>query len=269
MNQYKINGINVTERGERKNQSIIFVHAFPLSSRMWEPQVEAMKDIYHLIVYDNRGFGESGENTDSLTIDSHVDDLFSIIDELKINKPVLCGLSMGGYISLRALEREQKRFKAVILCDTRSLADDNSGKIKRAEQIKQIKQGGRKEFDEGFLNNTLSPITLNGNNEKQKIVNFIKEIMSLQKDESVTGALLTMAARTDTTGFLENLSIPALVVVGEDDKLTPASPSRLMNAKIRNSELKIIPESGHFPNLENTKTYNEIIINFINNLKNQ
>jgi 3-oxoadipate enol-lactonase len=267
MTHHKINGLNVIEHGDSSHQSVIFVHAFPLSHKMWEPQIEALKENFHVIVYDNRGFGESNENTDSLTIDSHVEDLFSIIDELKLTKPVLCGLSMGGYISLRAIEIEQKKFKAVILCDTRSLADDNSGKIKRAGQIKQIKSGQRKEFDEGFLNNTLSPKTLNGNEEKQNTVNFLRDIMSSQKDSIVTGALLTMAARTDTTEYLENVTLPAIVVVGEDDKLTPASPSRLMNAKIRNSELKIIPEAGHFPNLENTKIFNETIINFLNKLK--
>jgi 3-oxoadipate enol-lactonase len=267
MTQHKIKGLNVVEYGNPEGQSVIFVHAFPLSHKMWEPQAEVMKNNYHVIVYDNRGFGESNENTDSLTIDSHVDDLFAIINKLRLNKPVLCGLSMGGYISLRALEREQKKFKAVILCDTRSFADDNPGKIKRAEQIKQIKSGQRKEFDDGFLNNTLSTKTLSGNEEKQKTVSFIREIMNMQKDTVVTGALLTMAARTDTTEYLENVTIPALVVVGEDDKLTPASPSRLMNAKIRNSELKIIPEAGHFPNLENTKIFNETIINFLKGLK--
>jgi len=267
MTNHKIDSLNVIEHGDSNNQSVIFVHAFPLCHRMWDRQAEALKENYHVIVYDIRGFGESIENINSLTIDSHVDDLLAIINELKLNMPVLCGLSMGGYISLRAIEREQDKFKAVIFCDTRSLADDNSGKIKRAEQIKQIKSGQRKAFDEGFLNNTFSPKTLNGNEEKQNTVSFLKDIMNQQKDSAVTDALLTMAARTDTTEYLENITIPALVVVGEDDKLTPASPSRLMNAQIRNSELKIIPEAGHFPNLENTKLFNETIINFLNKLK--
>jgi pimeloyl-ACP methyl ester carboxylesterase len=268
MNQHKIKGLNVIEHGNPQNQSVIFVHAFPLCNRMWDPQAEALKENYRVIVYDNRSFGYSDTDTGSLTIDSHVDDLFSIMSELNLNRPVLCGLSMGGYIALRALELNQKMFRAVILCDTRSFADDNSGIIKRAEQIKQIKSGGRKEFDEAFLKNTLCPKTLEGNEEKQKTVNFIREIMSWQKDDAVTGALLTMAARTDTTEFLENITLPAIVIIGEDDKLTPASPSRLMNAKIRNSSMKIIPEAGHFPNLENTKAFNEAIINFLNNLKN-
>ncbi len=267
MKQHQINGLNVIEHGEHDRLPIVFVHAFPMNLKMWNPQVEALKNNYNVIVYDNRSFGLSNEDPDSLTIDSHVDDLFNIIDTLKLKKPVLCGLSMGGYISLRAMERNQDSFKGVILCDTRSFADDNSGKIKRAEQIKQIKQGGRKTFNEDFIKNTLSPKTLEGNDAKKKTVDLIGAIIDEQKDSCVTGALLTMAARTDTTEYLENIKIPALVIVGEDDKLTPASPSRLMNAKIRNSTMSIIPEAGHFPNLENSEKYNNEIIKFLKSLE--
>ena len=181
MKKHKINGINVVEHGDSGKQTIIFVHAFPLCNRMWDSQVEALKNDYRVIVYDNRSFGYSEDDSGSLTIDTHVDDLFSIIEELKIVKPVVCGLSMGGYIALRALERNSGIFKAVILCDTRSLADDNAGKLKRFEQIKQIKAGGRNEYVGELLKNLISPKTLNGDAEKQKIVDFIREITAVKK----------------------------------------------------------------------------------------
>ena len=266
MKQHKINGINVIEHGDSENQTVIFIHAFPLCSRMWDSQVEALKNNYHLITYDNRSFGYSEDDSGSLTIDTHVDDLFSIIDELKIIKPVICGLSMGGYISLRALERNSSLFKAVVLCDTRSLADDNAGKIKRFEQIKQIKAGGRNEYVEELLKNLISPKTLDGDADKQKIVDFIKEIASWQKDSAIAGALLTMAARTDTTDSLVIVNMPALIIVGADDKFTPESPSRLMNEKLKGSELKIIPEAGHFANMENSDAFNSEIIKFLKRL---
>jgi 3-oxoadipate enol-lactonase len=267
MKQHKINGINVIEHGNPANQTIIFIHAFPLCNRMWDSQVEALKNDYRIIVYDNRSFGYSEDDSGSLTIDTHADDLFSVIEELKINKPVICGLSMGGYIALRALERNSSLFKAVILCDTRSLADDNAGKLKRFEQIKQIKHGGREEYVEELLKNLISPKTLNGNSEKQKIVGFIKEIASWQKDSAIAGALLTMAARTDTTDSLVNVNMPALIIVGADDKFTPESPSRLMNEKLKGSLLKIIPDAGHFANMENTEAFNSEVIEFLKGLK--
>jgi 3-oxoadipate enol-lactonase len=267
MKQHKINGINVVEHGNPENPSIIFVHAFPLCSRMWDSQVEALKNDYHVIVYDNRSFGYSEDDSGSLTIDTHADDLFSIIEELKITKPVICGLSMGGYIALRALERNSSIFKAVILSDTRSLADDDAGKIKRFAQIKQIKHGGRKEYVEELLKNLISPKTLNGDADKQKIVDFIREIASWQKDSAIAGALLTMAARTDTTDSLVNVNMPALIIVGTDDKFTPESPSRLMNEKLKGSVLKIIPDAGHFANMENSETFNRQIVVFLKELK--
>ena len=266
MKQHKIDGINVIEHGNPENQTIIFIHAFPLCNRMWDSQVEVLKNDYHVIVYDNRSFGYSDDDSGSLTIDTHVDDLFSITDELKIAKPVICGLSMGGYIALRAMERNSSLFKAVILCDTRSLADDNAGKIKRFEQIKQIKAGGRNEYVEELLKNLISPKTLDGDADKQKIVDFIKEIASWQKDSAIAGALLTMAARTDTTDSLVNVNMPALIIVGADDKFTPESPSRLMNEKLKGSALKIIPDAGHFANMENSEVFNSEIIKFLKGL---
>ena len=133
MTKYKINGLNVNVYGADGNPAIIFVHAFPLSGEMWEQQVKEFEKDYWVITYDLRGFGNSEQEYALNTIDSHADDLFTIINELKINKPVICSLSMGGYILLRALERSQDSFKAAILCDTRSEADTNESKLNRAQ----------------------------------------------------------------------------------------------------------------------------------------
>ncbi|MGH2574401.1 MAG: alpha/beta fold hydrolase [Ignavibacteria bacterium] len=266
MREHKIYGLNVTEHGENNSQAIIFIHAFPLCNRMWDPQAEYFKTKYRVVVYDLRGFGHSEINDGQFPVDSHVDDLNSIIDKLNINKPIICGLSMGGYIALRALEMNQDKFKAVILSDTKAEADANAAKIKRAEQIKLIKSGGKNNFFEGFINNALSESTLKGNEEKQKIVKFLKEMMGWQSDTGICAGLMTLAARTDTTDSLEKVKIPALILVGENDKLVPPEFSKLMNEKITNSKLERIPESGHFPNLENPEAFNRAIENFIENL---
>lgn len=117
---------------------------------MWDPQIEAFKDKYHVVVYDLMGFGYSEVHDAHFTMDSHVDDLIGIMETLKLNKPLICGLSMGGYIVLRALELHQDKFRAAILSDTKSEADVNAAKIKRAEQIKQIKSGDKDTFLKTF-----------------------------------------------------------------------------------------------------------------------
>lgn len=265
MKEHRINGLSVNDFGEGNQPALVFIHAFPLCSRMWDPQIDEFKAKYRVIVYDLRGFGFSDVHDTHLTIDSHVEDLLSVMQSLKIDKPVLCGISMGGYIALRAMELHPDKFKAAILCDTKSEADSNQPKIARAAQINQIKSGGRSIFSENFLKNALGEIA-EEDQEKKKVAARLAEILSWQKDEGITGALLTLAARTDTTEFLEKLDIPVLVIVGENDRLTPPEYSKMLYSKIRSAKLAVIQGAGHFPNMEKPEAFNKEINNFLNSL---
>jgi pimeloyl-ACP methyl ester carboxylesterase len=261
MTKHNIRGLNVVEHGENNPNTVIFIHAFPLCSRMWDKQVEALQNEYRIIIYDLRSFGYSEPGGGHFTIDTHVSDLISIIDSIKLEKPVICGLSMGGYIALRALELYQSKFRGAVLSDTKSEADNNPARIKRSEQIQQIKSGGRDQFTENFIKGALSEANFN---EKPELAEFLKKMIGWQKDEAITGALLTLAARTDTTEFLERLEIPVMVIVGREDKLTPPEFSKIIYGKTKNSELKIISNSGHFPNMENPGEFNKEVIEFLN-----
>ena len=127
-----INDLPVFTEGVNNKHTIIFVHGFPFDHLMWKNQIDELGKDYFCITYDIRGLGESPVGDGQYTMEMFVDDLENIIDELKLNNPILCGLSMGGYISLRAVERMENKFSALILCDTKSSADDNQGKLKRA-----------------------------------------------------------------------------------------------------------------------------------------
>jgi len=258
--EHKINGLFVLEYGENNSQAVIFIHAFPLCDRMWDSQVKEFEKDYKVIVYDLRGFGYSEVGDAQFTIDSHVDDLVNIIQKLNIEKPVVCGLSMGGYIALRALELHPDKFKAAILSDTKSESDTNETKTKRFTQIKQIKSGERKSFDEGFIKNALAEKSYSENIE---LVDFLRKMFSWQKDLAVTGALLTLAARTDTTDSLKNIDMPVLIINGEEDKIINIDSAKSMNCKIKNSQLAIIKNSGHFPNMENPVEFNKAIKDFL------
>ena len=124
----KINNLAVFTEGNENNRTIIFVHGYPYDHFMWDEQVKELSKDFYCVSYDIRGLGKSPVGDGQFTIEMFVDDLEKIIDEMKLNNPVLCGLSMGGYISLRAVERMQDKFSALILCDTKSSADDNAGR---------------------------------------------------------------------------------------------------------------------------------------------
>ena len=258
MENLNINGLNVFDNGNKSGKCIIFVHAFPMNSRMWLEQVKYFEKNYRVITYDNRGFGKS-ESEGNYTMDSHADDILDILEHLKIDKAVICGLSMGGYITLRTLEKAPDKFNGAILCDTKSEADTNEAKLKRAQQIKQIKTGGRDAFVKSFIENGISTAS----SKNQTIVNEINKIISEQSDFSICTALMTMAARADKTAFLEKLAIPVLIIVGEEDKLTPPENAISMNKHIPGSKLVKIPGAGHFTNIESPEIFNGTIAEFL------
>ena len=217
------------------------------------------------MTYDIRGLGESISEDGQFTIEQFVDDMEQIMEELNLNNPVLCGLSMGGYISLRAIERMQEKFSGLILCDTKSEADNNEGKLKRAAAIKQINSGKFDELIETFVRNCFGDKFVEENNAGYR------EVVERSKKNSpvgVKGCLLAMAGRTDTTESLSKINIPTLVICGSEDKLSPPSVMKPMAEKIPNSKFVLIEEAGHMTPIEKPNEINVAIKNFLseNNL---
>jgi len=255
-----INGLSVFLEGSSKNKSIIFIHGFPYDHTMWKAQIDELSKNYFCVTYDIRGLGESPVGDGQYTMESFVDDLEIIIDKLKLDKPVICGLSMGGYISLRALERIQDRFSAAILCDTRSEADNNEGKLKRAAAIKRINTEGLAPFAKDFITNCFGD-----NYKKNHKEEFEKRITKSSGFDpvGVKGSLLAMIGRNDTTEYLGKIKIPVLVICGENDALTPPPVMKVMADKIFGAEFVVIKNSGHMSPIENPEEVNAAITKFL------
>lgn len=264
MNRVK-SDLSIYTSGNNKNIPIIFVHGFPYDHEMWNMQVMSLSSKYFCVTYDIRGLGSSQAEDGQFTMESFVDDLENILLELNLNKPVLCGLSMGGYISLRAVERMEEKFSALILCDTKSEADTNEAKLKRAEGVKKINTEGLEAFVKGSVPNTFTSDSIKSSSIYQEILN-----RSLRSNPlGVKGSLLAMAGRTDTTAYLSQIKIPTLVVCGEDDKLSPPASMKEMANKIKGSEYVLVPNAAHMSPVENPNLVNKVIIDFIQkNLKN-
>jgi len=255
-----INNLAVYEFGDRNNPTLIFLHGFPLDYRMWENQIEYLKNFYHIIAYDCRGLGQSYVGDGQYTMEAFVNDLYSIITELKLVKPVLCGLSMGGYISFRAVEKSQDRLGGVIFCDTKPVADDNTAKLKRADAINMINVDGLDKFLEFFIPTTLWSETLT---EKPEIYRTLFNRAKTQSPLGVKGSLFAMLSRTDTVPFLEKITIPTLFIAGSYDTLTPPESMKKFADLVSNSEFAVVPKAGHLAPLENPSFVNDIIKGFL------
>jgi len=262
----KINGfgIDYNMAGPPAAIPVVLIHGFPFSKEMWKPQIEVLIKEYCVVSYDLRGHGSSDIGNAQYTIEYCVDDFIGLLDILKISKAIVVGLSMGGYIALRAIERNPERFMGLVLCNTRSESDSNEAKIKRVIQAKSAKMYGINKFANHFLSTVFYENTIKKNPE---VVRLIREIIENTSPIAVAGTLIALAARTDTTASLPNIKVPTLIMVGQFDELTPPALSKSMKEKITNSEMHIIPDAAHLSNLENSEEFNRHLLEFLNKIK--
>lgn len=238
---------------------LVFVHAFPLNSRMWDNQLSEFAERYRVIAYDVRGLGKSKSSNNQFMMEHYSNDFIKIADHLGIENLNAVGLSMGGYILQRALLKRMDLFNTITLADTRLGRDTNDGLIARANAIEKILNGRRNDFADDFIPKLLS----DENMKNDLIVNNIIEMIAESTDEGIAGAALALATRTDNKDMFNEINTPCLVIAGESDKLTPPEESEIIKKAFKNSELKIIEKSGHMSNIENPGLFNSTLNNFL------
>lgn len=255
--------IHYVEFGASSELPVVLTHAFPLTHEMWRPQIETLETDYRVVAYDVRGFGKSDAGSGQYALEFMVDDLLWLLDRLAIERAVLCGVSMGGYITLRAAERYPDRVCGMVLADTRSEADSNEAKIKRSGAMKTVKEQGIEVFAENFLKTAFAAGTFASNSA---LIEEARGLITGNSALGICGGLVALATRTDTTAFLPQIKVPTLVLVGEDDALTPPSAARAMACKIPGAELHVIPAAAHMSNLENPQVFNRHLLDFLGRL---
>lgn len=257
-----INNIEVSysDEGPAVSPVIIFIHGFPFNKSMWNLQVDSLKDKYRLIRYDIRGHGNSGTGDEDFSIDLFASDLIGLMDALKIDRAILCGLSMGGYIALNAIGKYPERFDGLVLSDTQCIADTPEAKEKRIKTIEAIKHSGVKTYAAESIKNLFAPESLQ---TKLKETADVKEMILNTSVQSLCNTLHALSVRKDTCHLLPEIKVPVLILVGSEDKITPPAAAGFMHERIKGSMLKIIDHAGHLSNLENPGEFNDQLKKFI------
>lgn len=264
MRTMAINQIRYREAGEKGGLPVVFIHAFPLSKDMWAPQLSALAKGRRLVSYDLRGHGPADPGDGLYTMDLYAAELFELMDTLGIERAVLVGLSMGGYVALRAASMKPARLRGLVLADTRAEPDTNQAKAMRAAAMASIAEKGMGPFADEFVKNLFSPAALAAG---RPCVEEAKRIMKANKPLGVRGALLALAARMDAAPWLPEIKVPTLVVVGEDDALTPRANSETIAKAVPGARLAVIPRAGHLSNLENPDAFNQALDEFLSSFK--
>ena len=252
--------VSYIDEGKKRAPSVIFIHGFPFNKSMWDKQVEALKDNYRVIVYDIRGHGGTDSGSEEFSLELFVNDLYSFMDTLKIDKTAVCGLSLGGYIALNAIEKDPGRFSALILCDTTCLADTPEAKDKRTKAIESIKKNGVEKYANDSIKNLFAPVSFVS---RKKEIADVLGMMVKTSDQSLCNTLHSLTTRKETCSKLSEIKVPVLIMVGKEDKITPPETANFMHEKIKNSILCIIENAGHLSNIENPGEFNFQLKKFI------
>lgn len=245
---------------------IIFLHGFPFNGSCWDPQVAHFKNKTTVFNPDLRGHrhGPGTQKSESpqgpWMIAHFVDDLITFLDEKKIQKINLCGLSMGGYIALHFVNKFPERVQSLILCDTQAGSDNNETKNQRYETIKNIHKNGLTELAKSFSKKALSERTLKNN---PQIQSQLESMILENKAECIALVVGALAARNDFKSALSSITCPTMVIVGSDDAITSPEINKELALGIPGARFEQISFAGHLSNLEKPEAFNSLLEEFL------
>ncbi len=234
-----------TDAGE--GLPVLFLHGFPLSSEIWSPIREPLARRVRFLAPDLRGFGRSDKPEGPYTMESFAEDILGLADALGVERFVLGGHSMGGYIAFRVAARAPERLLGLVLVCTRAEADSEEGRARRQQAIEAIRSRGPTAFLDTFLPNLLGATT---KSSRPEVLAHLREIASAVPTHVLVGCLMGMRDRSDSRDLLPRIQVPVLVVAGEEDPVVPVESAQTMVAALPHARLLILPRCGHTPSLE-------------------
>ena len=241
---------------------VLWIHGFPLNNTMWDLQVSDLADVARSITPDLRGHGQSDATAEtSYTTEMLADDCVRLLGNIGYDGPVVVvGLSMGGYVAFEICRRCPERVAGLILAATKATADADAAKASRDESARIAAAEGAGPIVEGLLPKMLAPATYD---DDPDLVAFLRDMMLDTSPAGIVGAQAAMRDRPDSSPDLPGLSIPTLVIHGEDDQLIPPAEAKAVAAALPEAELVLIPGAGHMVNLEQPAAFNEAVRGFL------
>ena len=260
MASLRINDIEIAYTDSGIGRPVVLIHGYPFNRSLWNEQIAALSSSYRVIAPDLRGFGESESAPGTATMNVMAQDVALLFNHLNIARAAIGGLSMGGYVALAFYKQLPSRVRTLVLADTRAQADTEEAKQSRAQQAEKALNEGMAGIADAMLPKLLTPETVS---KRPEVVKSVRDMMLKTKPEGAAAALHGMAKRDDQTELLAKITVPALVMVGAEDAITPVADSEKMHAAIPGSRLVVIENAGHVSNLERTEQFNDALLSFL------
>ena len=264
MGSAHIHGIETVYDDVGGGPAVVLLHGYPFDRSMWREQIEFLSaNGFRAIVPDLRGLGETKASGVITTMDEMARDVASLLDELKIDRGVICGLSMGGYVAFDFEHLFPSRVRALVLAGTRAPADNEQEKLAREQQAQRMLAKGMDGIPEATLPKLLASRTLS---DKPEVVARVREMIVRSDPRGAAAAQRGMAVRRDYVGDLPNISVPTLILVGREDPIRPVADAGFMHRLIPNSRLEIIEDAAHLTNMEQPEVFNDTLLTFLQRL---
>ena len=245
--------------------TLLFLHGFPLNSNVWEPQMEELRDVARVLAPDLRGHGLSLAGEPPYTMQEMARDAIRLMETIGVRAPVVvCGHSMGGYLAFEIYRQYPEWVAGLILVSTRAGGDSAEGRENRDKMAKQAKQEGVVAIADIMLPKLLAPQNYE---ENEELVEFVRDMMESTSLKGMEGALMAMKERPDSMPLLPNITVPTLIIHGEEDQIVPMAEAEAMYEAIPDARLVAIHGAGHLPSLEQSLTFSEAVWDFLEYLR--
>lgn len=254
-------GLTLAYDATGSGRPLLLLHGYPLSRKIWQPQLAGLLDAAWMVAPDLRGHGESQASEGAYPMEQLADDAAALLEELGITQPVVVGgLSMGGYAALAFFREHAHRVAGLILAATRAGADSPEGRAARDKAAATAREHGAGAIADAMLPKLFAPRTYD---ENPALVARVRDLMAATSIAGIVGALHGMRDRPDSTPLLGEIDRPVLVLHGTDDQLIPPSEAEAMHQRLPNSRLEIVPSAGHLLNMEQPASFNAAVRNFL------
>lgn len=244
---------------------VLFLHAFPLNSNMWDDQLEALAaENIPAVALDFPGFGKSQPWNFSPSIEDYGNVAYRIMRDCRAEGAIVVGLSMGGYVALSLLKNHPEMLRGLVLANTKATADTEEIRQKRFDSIKQILDA--RSLDALIESHLEKFFTEQTRRENPQLLQRARALMQQGSVEGVIHALQAMAHRPDGRQYLKNATYPALVIAGANDSLTTLEDARQIVENLPDGELKIIENAAHLSNMEAAPIFSKFLKEYVDTI---
>jgi 3-oxoadipate enol-lactonase len=252
------------DAGVPDGRVLLLLHAFPLSAEMWRPQLEAPPPGWRVVAPDFAGLGRSDDReSDSVSLDDYATDVIGLADRLAIPQMVVAGLSLGGYVALALARLAPDRLSGLVLADTKAPGDSPEARAGREKMLATLSERGAGGVSDEMLPRLLGATT---RRDRPDVVAEVRSLILTNNPEGIRHAILRLRDRPDATPVLPRIEAPALVLVGEEDEVTPLAEAQRLQQGIAGARLETLPAAGHLSNMERPEAFTAALTRFLSTL---